>query len=64
MSKRDPKTVKVERRKGLKWDILFWLMFFTISPVQLICFWISRAFAVISDLMQELCYRAWFKKVK
>jgi hypothetical protein len=28
----------------------------------LICFWLSKGLAILSDLLLELCYRAWFKQ--
>lgn len=55
-------TIKVKRRTGLLWNTIFWIIFFTVVPLQLICFWLSKGLAILSDLLRELCYRAWFKQ--
>lgn len=56
-------SIKVERRKGFWWDVLFWVMFFTVGPLQIAVLWIGKGFTVLSDLLRELCYRAWFKTI-
>ena len=55
-------TRKVKKRTGLLWYTIFWLVFFTVVPLQLICLWLSKGLAIISDLLRELCYLAWFKQ--
>lgn len=57
-------TVKVERRSGLLWNIVFWIAFFTVAPIQVVCLWLSKGLAILSDLLRELCFRAWFKQTK
>jgi len=56
-------TIKVKRRTGLLWNMVFWLVFFTAVPLQLICLWLSKGLAIISDLLREPYYRAWFKQI-
>ena len=55
-------TIKVKRRTGLLWNTIFWLVFFTVVPLQLVCLWLSKGLALLSDLLRKLCYRAWFKQ--
>lgn len=58
------KEIKVEERKGFWWAVLFWIVFFTIAPIQIFCFWVGKGFTVLSDLLRELCYITWFKYIK
>ena len=43
-------------------DAITGLVFFTVVPLQLVCLWLSKGLAILSDLLRELCYRAWFKQ--
>lgn len=45
-------TIKVKRRTCLLWNMVFWLVFFTALPLQLICLWLSKGLAIISDLLR------------
>lgn len=56
-------TIRVKMRTGLLWNTIFWLVFFTVVPLQKVCLWLSKGLAIISDLLRELCYRAWFKQI-
>lgn len=55
--------VKVRFRTGILWNAIFWLVFFTVGPLQLACLWLSKGVAVLSDLLRELCYRVWFEQI-
>ena len=55
-------TVRVKHRTGLLWNVIFWLVLFTVTPLQLVCLWLSKGLVVLSDLLRELCCRAWFKQ--
>lgn len=56
-------TIKVEHRKGFWWTALFWSMLFTIGLIQVIFYWTGKGFTTASDLLRELCYRAWFRSL-
>ncbi len=57
-------SIKVEKRSGLLWNIIFWIVFFVVVPIQLVCLWLSKGLAFLSNLLRELCFRAWFKQTK
>lgn len=57
-------TIKVKGRSGLLWNIIFWIVFFTVVPIQIVCLWLSKGLVILSDLLRELCFRAWFKQTK
>lgn len=57
-------TIKVVRRSGLLWNIIFWIVLFTVAPIQIVCLWLSKGLSILSDLLRELCFRTWFKQTK
>jgi hypothetical protein len=53
-------SLRVMRRAGLGWAVLFWLTIFTIGPLQVLCRWLGKGVTALSDLLLELLYRTWY----
>ena len=56
-------TIKIKKRTGLFWNTVFWLVFFAVVPLQLICLWLSKELKKIATWLFELWHIGWYEQI-